>query len=265
MDMRMSVQALRRDRLRPGPEPLYAQIARELKEPIVTNQVEPGTLLPGENDLAAYFQVSRDTIRHAVRELTNAGLVSVSRGFGIAVQERPIEAELSGLTGFAEDMDALGLVPSSRLIGIQTVVPDDRIREQLRLDASDDAVTEIRRVRLADGVPISYDITWLPKWIGDKIAGDDLESDPIFSLLEKKYGLALIEADYRITACDAESSVASALGIAAGSRILEIERTSYTAGGPIDYERLLYCADRLKFRMRLKRHGQSAPRNAAVR
>jgi GntR family transcriptional regulator len=91
------------------------------------------------------------------------------------------------------------------------------------------------------------------KWIGDKIAGDDLESDPIFSLLENKHGLALIEADDRVTACDAESSVAAALGIDAGSRILEIERTSYTAGGPIDYERLLYCADRLKFRMRLKR------------
>jgi GntR family transcriptional regulator len=252
--MRMSVQLLRRDRLNAGPEPLYAQIARALKEPILSNQVAPGTLLPGENELAAYFSVSRDTVRHAVRELTSEGLVAASRGFGIAIRERPIEAELAGLTGFAEDMDALGLTPSSRLISIRTVAPDERTREELQLGDSQEDVVEIRRVRLANDVPISYDITWLPKWIGEKIAGDDLEAEPIFSLLEKKYRLPLTEADYRVTAGDADSEVSAALGIEAGSRILEIERTSFTADGPIDYERLLYCADRFKFRMRLKRN-----------
>lgn len=256
--MRMSVQLLQQERLHDGPEPLYAQIARALKEPILTQQVTPGMLLPGESDLAAFFHVSRDTVRHAVRELTNEGLVAASRGFGIAVlerpMERPIEAELAGLTGFAEDMGALGLTPSARLISIRTVAPDERTRDELQLRASQSEVVEIRRVRLANDVPISYDITWLPKWIGDKIAGDDLESEPIFSLLEKKYGLPLTEADYRITACDADYETSGALGIEEGSRILEIERTSFTADGPIDYERLLYCADRLKFRLRLKRN-----------
>jgi len=256
--MRMSVQLLPQERLHDGPEPLYAQIARALKEPILTNQVAPGMLLPGENELAAFFRVSRDTVRHAVRELTNEGFVAASRGFGIAILERPlarpIEAELAGLTGFAEDMDALGLTPTARLMSVRSVAPDDRTRAELQLGDSQVDVVEIRRVRLANDVPISYDITWLPKWIGDKVAGDDLESEPIFSLLEKKYGLPLTEADYRITVCGANLEVSAALEIEEGSRILEIERTSFTADGPIDYERLLFCADRLKFRMRLRRN-----------
>jgi GntR family transcriptional regulator len=251
--MRMSVQAIRRDRLTDGPEPLYAQIARELREPILANAVEPGMLLPGENDLAAYFNVSRDTVRHAVRELTNEGFVAPSRGLGIAVKARKkIEASIASLTGFAEDMDALGLTPSAKLISVRTVAADATVAAELQLAAGSD-VTEIRRVRLADGTPISYDITWLPHWIGTKIAGDDLEAEPIFHLLENKYGLPLTEADYRISASDAPADVASALEIDKGSRILEIERTSFTAAGPIDYERLLYCADRLKFKMRVTR------------
>lgn len=250
----MSVQVLRRDRLTAGPEPLYAQIARELKEPILRRQVEPGDLLPGELDLAAYFKVSRDTVRHAVRELTTSGLVAPSRGLGIAVTGRPIEASIAGLTGFAEDMEALGLTPSSKLLGIRTVAPDERTRAELQLPETESSVVEIRRIRLANDVPISYDITWLPNWIGERIAGDDLEANPIFALIENKYGIVLTEADYRFSAQAADSEIAAALDLEAGSRILEIERTSFTADGPIDYERLLYCADRLTFRMRLKRH-----------
>jgi len=112
----------------------------------------------------------------------------------------------------------------------------------------------IHRVRLADGVPTSFDETYLPLEIGEKVITDDLEVEPIFTLLERRYSIPLLEAEYRLEAAAAGASVASALGVDEGSPIFLIERTSYTTGGrPVDYERLYYRGDRVRFVTRLAR------------
>ena len=115
-------------------------------------------------------------------------------------------------------------------------------------------VYRIERVRLADGVAMSFDETYLPLEIGEKVAGDDLEAEPIFALLEGKYDLPLIEAEYQLEAVSADEQVAQALGIETGSPIFLIERTSYGEGQrPVDYEKLHYRGDLIKFTTRLAR------------
>ena len=95
-------------------------------------------------------------------------------------------------------------------------------------------MVRIQRVRLADNTPLSFDETYLPRAIGEKIMENNLETEPIFSLLEQKYDTPLIEAEYRLEAVSADVAVAQALGIGAGSPIFLIERTSYTTGTPAD-------------------------------
>lgn len=248
----MSVESINRAISPSRPEPLYAQIVRLVKDGIAKGRLTSGAFLPAEPDLARHLGVSRDTIRHAVRRLIAEGILQVQRGRGTIIAERPIEQELVGLTGFVEDMLTLGLQPSARLLSVRKVLPAARVREQLGL-AGDVEVVEIRRVRLANDAPISYDVTWLPRSIGDRVATEDLERYPIFSILEDKYGIPLTEADYRIKARRAAREIAQALSIQAHSPVLEIERTSFTADGPIDYEQLYYRADRITFGMRLKR------------
>jgi len=90
--------------------------------------------------------------------------------------------------------------------------------------------------------------------IGKKIITNNLKVEPIFSLLERKYGIPLIEAEYRLEAVAAETEVASALRVKQGSPVFRIERTSYTAGDrPVDYERLHYRGDLIRFVTRLAR------------
>ena len=80
------------------------------------------------------------------------------------------------------------------------------------------------------------------------------ESEPIFSLLERKYGVPLIEAEYKLDAAAAESEVAAALKVKPRSPILRIERTSYSTGSrPVDYETLYYRGDLVQFVTRLVR------------
>jgi GntR family transcriptional regulator len=77
--------------------------------------------------------------------------------------------------------------------------------------------------------------------IGKKIITNNLKVEPIFSLLEHKYDVPLIEAEYKLDAVPAETEVALALRVKQSSPIFRIERTSYSTGGrPVDYERLHY-------------------------
>jgi len=115
----------------------------------------------------------------------------------------------------------------------------------------------IRRVRLADGEPVSFDETYLPREVGEKVITNDLEVEPIFSLLEQKYDMPLVEAEYRLEAVAAEPVVAEALGVETGSPLFLIERTSYCAGNqPVDYEKLYYRGDVVRFVTRLARRGK---------
>ena len=123
-----------------------------------------------------------------------------------------------------------------------------------RVNSSSHFVVRIQRVRLADGEPVSFDETYLPREIGEKVVTNDLEVEPIFSLLEQKYDIPLVEAEYRLEAVSAEPLVAEALGVDTGSPLFLIERTSYCAGSrPIDYEKLYYRGDMIRFVTRLAR------------
>ena len=136
-----------------------------------------------KSGLIERFKVSRTTVRQAIQNLVERGLVEVRRGRGTFVTQPQITQELTELTGFVEDMQALGRTPTARLLDKRIVAADDTVAHHLAL-APGTLVVRLRRVRLADGVAISFDETYLPREIGEKVAENDLEAEPVFALLE---------------------------------------------------------------------------------
>jgi GntR family transcriptional regulator len=233
--------------------PLHVQIENALARSIANGELTAGTRLPSENSLVERFAVSRTTLRTAIQSLVARGLVEIRRGKGTFVAQPVITQELTELTGFVEDMQALGRHASAQVQDRRIVAASETVARQLALPRGA-AVARIQRVRLADGVPLSFDETYLPRDLGEKIMADDLEHQPIFSLLEQKYATPLLEAEYRLAAVAAHGTVARALGIAAGSAIFLIERTTFSDGRrPVDYERLYYRGDYIRFVTRLAR------------
>lgn len=233
--------------------PLYARVEAELAECIANGHMKPGDQLPTESDLMQRFGVSRPTIRQAIQNLAARGLVEIRRGKGTFATLPKMTQPLSSLSGFVEDMEVLGRNATARVIDKQVVPAGEAVARHLAV-ARDADVVRIQRVRLADGVPVSFDDTYLPLDIGRKIMADNLETNPIFSLLEDKYGIPLIEAEYRLEALAAEPAIARALEVEPLSPMLVIERISYAEGGqPIDYEKLYYRGDLIRFTTRLAR------------
>lgn len=236
-----------------SPVPLYAQVETVLAANIADGTWPPGHQLPPEDSLSERFEVSRPTVRKAIQNLAGRGLIEIRRGKGTFVAPPRITQELTELSGFVEDMQVLGRTPTARLIDRRIVPASETVARHLALTAGT-PVVRIERVRLADGVAISFDETYLPRDIGEKIMADDLETEPIFSLLEEKYSTPLVEAEYRLEAASAAPAVAQALGIETGSPVFLIERTSYSARNrPVDYEKLHYRGDLIRFVTRLSR------------
>ena len=233
--------------------PLYAQVEDALAERIASGALPVGAQLPSEEELIREFDVSRTTIRTTIQNLVLQGLVEIRRGRGTFVASPRMVQELTELTGFVEDMRLLGRVPTARVVGRDIVPADDVVADRLAI-APGTAVVRIRRIRLSDGVPLSFDETYLPEDIGRKIMAEDLATEPIFTLLEERYDTPLLEAEYELEAAAAAPAIAEALEIPAGSPIFLIDRTSYTLGHrPVDYERLHYRGDHIRFKTRLAR------------
>jgi GntR family transcriptional regulator len=233
--------------------PLYAQVENVIIDRISDGSLPPGTRLPSEDDLVQEYTVSRTTIRAAIQSLVQRGLVEIRRGKGTFVTQPKITQELTELTGFVEDMQALGRHAKAKLLDQRVVAANQVVARQLALSQGT-PVVRIQRIRLADAIPLSFDETYLPKQLGDKVMADNLETEPIFSLLEQKYRTPLVEAEYRLEAVCADPTVATALRIDVGSPIFLIERTSYSIGHrPVDYEKLHYRGDQIRFVTRLMR------------
>ena len=233
--------------------PRYAQVAATLATEITAGQLACGAQLPPEDRLTERFGVSRTTVRKAIENLVARGLVEIRRGRGTFVAQPKITHELTELRGFAEDMVLLGRHPTARLLSKTIVSASKDVAANLELRQGEQ-VWRIERVRLGDGVPMSFDETYLPLDIGEKVVANDLEAEPIFDLLEGKYGLPLIEARYQLESVTATAQVAAALDINAGSPIFLIERTCYVERNrPIDYEKLYYRGDLIRFATRLSR------------
>jgi GntR family transcriptional regulator len=211
------------------------------------------------------FQVSRITVRRAIQNLVNRGLLEIRRGLGTFVLSPRIEAELTRLTGFVEDMTAAGRKATARVVSQGVVSASERVAERLHL-AKGTKVMRIKRVRLASGTPISFDETYLPLPLGKQIVRNDLRLHPIFTLLEKEYGVPLVAADYVLEAVIATKAVADVLQVAVGSPIFQIERTSMTTGNqPVDYEVLSYRGDLVRFATKLLRHPGNSAGTPALR
>src|ERR1700752_4731985 len=191
---------------------LYARIETVLVGEITDGDFKVGDQLPTEDSLIARFGVSRITIRRAIQNLVSRGLVEIRRGKGTFVAAPKITQNLAELSGFVEDMHALGRKPTARVISKEIAVADATVASQLALTKGE-RVVRIRRVLLGDGIPLSFDETFLPLEIGRKIITNNLKTEPIFSLLERKYDVPLIEAEYKLDAGGAETEVPAALKV----------------------------------------------------
>ena len=240
-------------------QPLYTQIKEILRARILDGSYQPHQQMPSESEMMATFNVSRITVRQALNDLQNEGLIFRIHGKGTFVSKPKAFQDLGRLQGFGEAMRQMGYETFARVLSLKTVTPSAQVAEKLQLPKRA-KVTELQRVRFLNREPISLDVTYVPTSIGQRLAKEDLAARDVFVILENDYGLALGHAELQIGSTLADEPLAAQLKVEEGSPVLFIERTTHTAdGAPVDYEHLYYRGDAFQYKVRVERTTPEAP------
>jgi GntR family transcriptional regulator len=226
---------------------VHGQIEDWLSDAIATGQIAPGDRLPTEQDLSAWLGVSRMTLRHALAELAQRGLVTrtVGRSGGTFVAEPKVEQDLTVLAGFSEQLRRHGLVAGARVLAAAEIPASPAAAAALDISAGD-PVYEVRRLRLAGGLPILIEHSLFPAALCPGML--DLRLDgSLYELLEEKYGQRPHRAKESLEPVSAGVREAEALGVAEGAPLMLVERTAYAQSGlPLEFARDLFRGDRTR-------------------
>ncbi len=241
--------------LKRGPIPFYHQIEAILREKIAQNELRVGDRLPTEDKLREMFEVSRATVRRAIQDLENEGIVVRRAGRGTYVSGAATPMTELKMSCFLEDLIALGIPARVTVLGVDVVEPAAPVAEALKV-TSDDKVFGFRRVTTIDDEPFSMTSTFLPVRIGEALHEEDLVSQNFLKALASRCGVSIGEADQTIEAVLADASQANQLGVNAGAALLLVSRIVYSRSGePLEYSVVHYRGDRTRFKVaqRLRR------------
>lgn len=226
------------------PLPLYLQLARHLRGLITQGKLDEMEALPGERELAETFQVSRVTVRKALRTLTQEGLLSQRQGAGSFINRGPhVEQRLSALTSFTEDMASRGMRPESTWLSraVAASTPEEALALDLR---PGEEVARLHRLRLADRAPLAIELSVIPlRYLPDPTAIEG-------SLYQHLRGLghAPHRALQRLSAIRLPLELAKHLAVPVDAPALYIERRTFLeSGAPLEFARSHYRGDAYDF------------------
>jgi GntR family transcriptional regulator len=235
---------------RSSPIPLWFQVATHFEQSIAAGVLPQGTLLDNEIVLAGQLGISRPTMRRAMEQLVDQGLIVRRRGIGTRVVQPKVRRPLE-LTSLHDDLASTGQQPSTTVLSFETVGADAEVACRLRL-AEGDPVVRVERLRLARQQPIARMTNWLPADIVT-FEEDALGTTGLYDLL-RRTGVHLHSATQTVGARSATAAEARELGERRGAALLTMERETLDDHGTVvEFASHLYAASRYSFEINLVR------------
>lgn len=229
---------------RTGPVPLYYQVSRRLEAAIGSGRLAAGARLENEIAIAHRLGLSRPTVRRAIAELVDKGMLVRRRGIGTQVVQgqvsRPVE-----LTSLYEDLARSHRTPGTAVLTSTVGAAGANVADKLGLDPGSD-VWHLRRQRTTDGVPVAVLTNYLPVEFAD-LSREQLHGQGLYQLLRER-GVTIKVAQQRIGARSAREDEAELLDLDAGAAVLTMERVAFDATGrAIEFGHHCYRPDMYTF------------------
>lgn len=233
--------------------PAYVRIADTISRQIVEKHLSPGERLPAEDALADTFHVSHMTVRQALQQLVQEGVVSRRQGLGTFVAEPKVARRSTRMTSFHEELVARGLRPASKVLQAEIRPAAPALQQRLSL-AHDASLVYIERLRCVNGEPAALNWNYLRADLCAPLLEADLENRSLYGLLESHCHLTLGWVEQQVEARAARRDAARLLGLRTGTPLLYVERLTYLADDRmLGLTESLYRSDRYKLTSVLRR------------
>ena len=226
---------------RGSPLPLWAQLRDDLRRRLTAGAFDDS--FPGELDLVGEYQVSRHTVRAALRQLRADGTIVAERGRRprLAGQE-PITQPLGALYSLFASVEAAGLRQAS-VVRARDLRADGVIADRLGLEAST-PLFRLERLRLAGGEPLALDTVWLPADIAAPLLEADFTHTGLYDELATRAGVRLQGGREHIRAVMPTPAEQRLLEIPPAAAALAIDRLGHAGGRPVEWRHTLIRGDR---------------------
>jgi DNA-binding GntR family transcriptional regulator len=213
---------------RSSPVPLYFQVSRQIEAAIDAGELAPGDRLENEISLADRWGLSRPTMRRAIQELVDKGLLVRRRGIGTQVVHGRVKRPME-LTSLFDDLARSDQQPATRVLQCELVPAPAAVADRLGVPAGTQ-VLQLERLRSAREKPLALLRNWLPAGLAPTLTRAALETRGLYELM-RGTGVHLRVATQRIGARRATAPESRLLGLRRGAPLLTMERVAYDGSG----------------------------------
>jgi GntR family transcriptional regulator len=225
--------------------PMYKQVIKILADQIHEGKLKPGDRLPSEAELMKEFGVSRITIRTAIAELVDDGLLVRSQGKGTFVATPKSLYKADDQFGFTRSCILAGKVPTTKQLSSELIYPTLEDIEFLNVKETDKIVCT-KRLRLVDGVPTMIETNHYISSFSFLLE-ENLEGS-LFEVLGNTYNIYVAESIRTLEICLPTKEEVALLGIKQNTPLLLFkDKQKDASGNPLFISKQLYCTERLKF------------------
>jgi DNA-binding GntR family transcriptional regulator len=216
---------------RDSPVPLYHQLAEQLREAVASGELQPGDAFENELALTERLGLSRPTVRHAIQELVDLGLLVRRRGLGTTVANRRVHRRAE-LTSLYDDLRRSGARPRTEVLSITTEVNED-VAAALDLPG-DTELLAVVRLRYSQDRPLALLRNWLPPEHAG-VTADQLDRDGLYAVLRER-GVRPVVAHQSISARPPTAAERRHLRLKPSEPVLTMTRAAFDASGrPVEY------------------------------
>lgn len=225
--------------------PMYKQVLKIISNQIKNGELKPEDKLPSEASLMKRFGVSRVTIRAAISELVEDGILVRSQGKGTFVATPKSLYKADDRHGFTRSCLLAGKTPSTKVLSVEMIHPTSQDIEFLNIKETDMIVCS-KRLRLVDNEPTIIETNHYPASFSF-LLNENLEGS-LFELLSSKYNILVSESIRTLEVYYPNKDEASLLGVKQSTPLLLFKDKQKDANGnPLFISKQIYCTTNLKF------------------
>jgi GntR family transcriptional regulator len=242
------------------PASRYSTLARVLTDEIESGRFKVGHLIPTEAELQRRFDVSRHTVREALRDLKDRGLILARAGVGTVVRAQSPNSRFMQGVGTLKDLIQFAEATVMRTVKRSVVVADEELAARLAVKPGQE-LQEALVLRLVptQSIPVTSMHVYVRPEYGNVLDMIDTAGQPVFSLIERHHGVRIMEVRQQIVAVTLTPAEARVLKARTGACALHISRQYFD-----NHDRMvmasvgLYPSDRFSHNTQFRMQGADA-------
>lgn len=230
--------------------PLYIQLMNILIYKI-ENHLKENDKLDSEREICKKYGLSRTTVREALDELEKNKYIYKVQGKGNFISPKVVEQDLIRVSSFTEEMKKHGKNPTSKLLNFEVIEASNKIAGKLKMEENE-LVFKISRIRIADDIPMIYEITYLPYERFKGLTKEMIKDNPLYEIFKNSFGTYITSAEEVIESVLINKLESVYLEVPQGQAGLKSERIAYEQEDIIEYTITIARGDKYRYRVCLK-------------